>query len=139
MCDIKAQVCMMKRCAKCPGINSLRPHILDIIGDRRVIKYKMWVFTDRSLLDHKESSASVFVDSLTKNWLLNIASFCIKTTNNILPRIKAKCISKRMSSKVIFLRPIQCLFKNHIINIIFFQPCGSSHNSPIPASQYKNY
>ena len=64
VCDIKEQVCMMKRCGKCPGIISLRPHILEIVGDRRTIKYKMWVSTDRSMLEHKESSASDFIDCL---------------------------------------------------------------------------
>ncbi len=64
VCDIKSQDCMMKKFTHCPGINFLKPKLVELLDNRATIKYKMWISTDRTMLEDEECTASTFVDTL---------------------------------------------------------------------------
>ena len=89
VCDVKCD-CMLKRCKNCPGIESLRSLIVELIGDRTSIKYKMWVSTDRAMLEQKECSASDFIDAiLEKIDALTIHHFVAKAQSKFCRELKS--------------------------------------------------
>ena len=94
VCDVKAQKCMMNRCENCPGRQSLRPHIVELIGDREVIKYKMWISTDRSMLEQLECSSAIFIDLLLdKIEALTVHHFVAKEQSKFCRELKQNIIS----------------------------------------------
>ena len=64
VCDIKSEDCMMKKFTRCLGIPFLKPKLVELLDNRATIKYKMWISTDRTMLEEKECTASTFVDTL---------------------------------------------------------------------------
>ena len=94
VCDIKSEDCMMKKCTRCPGITFLKPKLVELLDNRATVKYKMWISTDRTMLEEKECTASAFVDTLldkidklTKHHFISKeqAKFCRELKQKISP------------------------------------------------------
>jgi hypothetical protein len=94
VCDIKSEDCMMNKCTLCPGINFLKPKLVELLDNRATIKYKMWISTDRTMLEEKECTASTFIDTLldkinklTKHHFISIeqSKFCRELKEKITP------------------------------------------------------
>lgn len=100
VCDIKSQDCMMNKCTQCPGITFLKPKLVELLDNRATIKYKMWISTDRTMLEDKECTASTFVDTLldkinklTKHHFITKeqSKFCRELKQKITPKCLIIC------------------------------------------------
>ena len=112
VCDDKAHNCMMNRYENCPGRESLRPCIVDLIGDREVIKYEMWISTDRSMLEQRECSSAIFIDLLLdKIEALTVHNFVAKEQSKFCPELKQNNIPTSVLLRKIFLKITPCLSK----------------------------
>ena len=68
VCSVDSKLCMLHRCSKCPGRNSLQEYFqckLDsAIFDEMMIHFKHWVSTDRTTLEERIMPTTDFLEML---------------------------------------------------------------------------
>ena len=65
VCDCDNKTCMVHRCKKCPGTDSLREYLETLLEEREEVTFQQWQTTDRS----KMVAQTLSVDELSSCWL----------------------------------------------------------------------
>ena len=64
VCDCDNKTCMVHRCEKCPGTDSLREYLETLLEEGEEVTFQQWQTTDLSKMVAQTSSVNEFIELL---------------------------------------------------------------------------
>ena len=64
VCDCDNKTCMVHRCEKCPGTDSLREYLETILDEHEEVTFQQWQTTDRSKMITQTLNVDEFIELL---------------------------------------------------------------------------